>query len=596
MCRSDTVGYISGAVPFAAMLHPEDLERVASEVAGYCAEGVKSFQQEYRIITKGGDIRWVYDRTVVERDSNGRISHFQGIVFDFTEQKLADAALRESEEKFRVLAETAPATIILHQGDRFIYANPATTSFFGYSEDELLKMNFWDWCGDNHKELIRERSRSRLRGELAPSKYEHSLIAKSGEERWVIVSAGVIEYLGKPTVIATFLDNTEARRAEEELRLNAERGEALLQLNQMSGSTLDEIMSFAFEAAVRVTRSRLGYLAFMNEDESVMTMQLWSHEAMDECRVPGDPRIYPVATTGLWGEAVRQRRPVITNDYAAANPWKKGTPEGHVRLARHMNLPVIIDGRIVLVAGVGNKGEDYNEADVNQLTLLMEGMWRLIERKRAEEQIRASLAEKSVLLKEVHHRVKNNLQIICSLLDLQSEGIRDGEALTTFRVSQDRIRAMALIHERLYKSADFTSIDFAMYIEDLSVNLLQTYMADPGRVALKIDCGEISIGLEQAIPCGLIINELITNAIKHAFPRNRQGEIRVSFHKGEDGQITLRVADSGIGLPSDLDITRTGTLGMQLVTMLTKQLRGELTMEGNKGADFLVRFCEQAPR
>jgi light-regulated signal transduction histidine kinase (bacteriophytochrome) len=117
-------------------------------------------------------------------------------------------------------------------------------------------------------------------------------------------------------------------------------------------------------------------------------MQLWSREVMAECRVPGMPRIFPVEKTGLWGEAVRQRRPVITNDYAAANPWKKGTPEGHVRLTRHMNLPVIVGGKIVLVAGVGNKDEDYNEADVQQLTLLMEGMWRLIERKRAEEAIR----------------------------------------------------------------------------------------------------------------------------------------------------------------------------------------------------------------
>jgi PAS domain S-box-containing protein len=123
----------------------------------------------------------------------------------------------------------------------------------------------------------------------------------------------------------------------------------------------------------------------MNKDETVMTVQLWSREAMAECKVPGPPKVFPIETTGLWGEAVRQRRPVITNDYAAPNPWKRGTPEEHVRITRHMNLPVIVGGRIVLVAGVGNKGEDYNDADVNQLTLLMEGMWRLIERKRSLE-------------------------------------------------------------------------------------------------------------------------------------------------------------------------------------------------------------------
>ena len=159
-------------------------------------------------------------------------------------------------------------------------------------------------------------------------------------------------------------------------------------MNQMTDATLEEIASFAFEAAVRLTQSKLGYLAFMNEDETVLTMQLWSREAMAECKVADKPLIFPVDTTGLWGEAVRQCRPIITNDYNAPNPWKKGTPEGHVRLVRHMNLPVIVGGKIVLVAGVGNKEEDYSDADVSQLTLLMEGMWRTIERSRAEEELK----------------------------------------------------------------------------------------------------------------------------------------------------------------------------------------------------------------
>jgi DNA-binding response OmpR family regulator len=139
----------------------------------------------------------------------------------------------------------------------------------------------------------------------------------------------------------------ERKQAEKELKLNAERMQTLLQLNQMTSATQDEIFHFAFEAAVRLTQSKLGYLALMNEDETVMTMQLWSREAMAECNVPGMPRLYPVETTGLWGEAVRQRRPIITNDYSAPNPWKKGTPDGHVKLIRHMNLPVIVEDKIV---------------------------------------------------------------------------------------------------------------------------------------------------------------------------------------------------------------------------------------------------------
>ncbi|OQX17103.1 MAG: hypothetical protein BWK76_10665 [Desulfobulbaceae bacterium A2] len=177
----------------------------------------------------------------------------------------------------------------------------------------------------------------------------------------------------------------ERRQAEEELLLNAERVETLLQLNQMTAATLDEITHFVFEAAVRLTRSKLGFLGFINEEATVMTVQLWSREAMAECNVAAAPLLFVVKDAGLWAEAIRQRRPIITNDYSAPNPWKKGTPEGHVKLTRHMSLPIIVNGKIVLAAGVANKAEDYNDTDVQQLTLLMEGMWRLIERKRAEE-------------------------------------------------------------------------------------------------------------------------------------------------------------------------------------------------------------------
>jgi nitrate/nitrite-specific signal transduction histidine kinase len=181
---------------------------------------------------------------------------------------------------------------------------------------------------------------------------------------------------------------SEREKAEETIQFNARRMETLLQLNQMTTSSLKEITDFALEEAVRLTRSTIGYLAFLNEDESVLTMHSWSKTAMKECAIDEKPIHYVVAETGLWGEAVRQRKPVITNDYNAPNPLKKGYPYGHVQILRHMNIPVFMESRIVLVAGVGNKDEEYNWADVQQLTLLMEGMWRLVERKRTEEKIR----------------------------------------------------------------------------------------------------------------------------------------------------------------------------------------------------------------
>jgi PAS domain S-box-containing protein len=178
---------------------------------------------------------------------------------------------------------------------------------------------------------------------------------------------------------------------EEALRLDESRLEAVWQLSRMTKATLQEITDFALEAAVRLTKSKIGYLAFMNEEETVLTMQAWSKTAMAECAITDKPIIYPLETTGLWGEAVRQRRPIITNDYAAASPHKKGYPPGHVDIRRHLNIPVFDGDHIVAVAGVGNKDDDYDDSDVRQLTLLMNGMWWQIKRQRAEEALAAEV-------------------------------------------------------------------------------------------------------------------------------------------------------------------------------------------------------------
>jgi len=156
---------------------------------------------------------------------------------------------------------------------------------------------------------------------------------------------------------------------------------------------MQEITDFALEEAVRLTESKIGYLAFMNEDETVLTMHSWSKTAMEQCAVIDKPIVYPVETTGLWGEAVRQRKPIITNDYTAPDPRKKGYPKGHVEVIRHMNIPVFDGERIVAVAGVGNKNAPYDESDVRQLTLLVQGMWRLLQHRQTEQMLREAREE-----------------------------------------------------------------------------------------------------------------------------------------------------------------------------------------------------------
>lgn len=198
----------------------------------------------------------------------------------------------------------------------------------------------------------------------------------------------------------------ERERATAALRLEQSRLEALLDLSQMTMAPMQEITDFALEAAVRLTGSTIGYLAFMNEDETVLTMHSWSKAAMEQCAIIDKPIVYPVETTGLWGEAVRQRKPVITNDYSVPDPLKKGYPKGHVKITRHMNVPVFDGERIVAVAGVGNKNEYYDESDVRQLKLLMQGMWRLIRRRRDEQ-----------ALQEAHDKLERRVKERTSELD-----------------------------------------------------------------------------------------------------------------------------------------------------------------------------------
>jgi two-component sensor histidine kinase len=212
----------------------------------------------------------------------------------------------------------------------------------------------------------------------------------------------------------------------------------------------------------------------------------------------------------------------------------------------------------------------------------------IAERTQAEERIQASLEEKEVLLKEIHHRVKNNLQIISSLLNLQGQQIEDPQIVEALRDSQNRVRSMALIHEQLYGAHDLARIDFGAYIHLLAGHLLRSYRAD-SKIALDLKGDKLYLRIDEAIPCGLILNELVSNALKHAFPDGQAGRIQAAL--GVDGgQVVLAVSDDGVGLPEDFDHRTSTSLGLQLVNSLVSQLDGEITLEPGQGTGFRVTF------
>jgi len=220
-------------------------------------------------------------------------------------------------------------------------------------------------------------------------------------------------------------------------------------------------------------------------------------------------------------------------------------------------------------------------------------LWRyedITDRKRSDEKIRASLKEKEVLLKEIHHRVKNNLQVISSLLNLQANQIRDKESAQVFRDSQSRVRAMSLVHERLYQSSDLARIDFAGYVQDVTRHLLRSYQSGPRGVKLKVDVDPVSFNIDTAIPCALIINELVSNSLKYAFPNGKDGEILIRLNQTDTEDLNLCISDNGIGFPADVSWEKTDSLGLQLVRSLTDQLNGSITCQLDRGAKFDIRF------
>ena len=212
-------------------------------------------------------------------------------------------------------------------------------------------------------------------------------------------------------------------------------------------------------------------------------------------------------------------------------------------------------------------------------------------RKQAEEQMAASLKEKEVLLREIHHRTKNNMQVMISLLKIQAANIEDAQFAGMLKESWNRIKSMALVHEKLYRSKGLADVDFKGYVKSLVSSIFSSYGASAAGITSITETDDVSIGLETAIPCGLIINELVSNSLKYAFPGNRKGEIRVALRSFDEDALVLEVGDNGIGMPEDLDFRNTASMGLHLVQILSEgQLHGKIELDRAGGTTFRIRF------
>jgi len=231
--------------------------------------------------------------------------------------------------------------------------------------------------------------------------------------------------------------------------------------------------------------------------------------------------------------------------------------------------------------------ESTEDRQIRRASMMQVVVQDITERKVVEEQITTSLAEKEVMLKEIHHRVKNNLQIISSLLHLQSSKLNDDRLTRAFDDSQHRIRSMALIHEELYQSTDLARVEFISYLRRLSEHLFDSFGVDETRIRLVVEVEDVMLTIERAIPLSLIINELLSNALKHAFPGNRSGEIHIRLQDEEGGPFSLTVSDDGVGFP-DIDIDSPDSLGLRLVSTLVSQLGAQIRVDRTSGTVFIV--------
>ena len=252
------------------------------------------------------------------------------------------------------------------------------------------------------------------------------------------------------------------------------------------------------------------------------------------------------------------------------------------------------------IRGRRNTGEEFPaEASISKVTVEGRTLYTVILRDvstrfAAEEQIRSALREKEALLKEIHHRVKNNLQVVSSLLGLQSRGLADAATRKMFEESQDRIHSMALLHESLYQSNNLARVDFPEYIRQLASHLFQSYGVAPGRIHLRTDLDKLHLNLDAALPCGLIINELISNSLKYAFPGGRAGEIHIALREHPGNRAQLIVADNGVGLRADIDWLTARTLGLRLVRSLADQLGAAIEIQSTAGTKVELTFTAAA--
>lgn len=636
-------------------VHPDDRERLLSEWQNYLSDN-HSCLREYRFQHKDGNIRWVRVTSASMFADTGERIGLMGAIEDITERKQAElerqratdalerlnqelearverrtaqlqqtneqlqaeiaerqrmeAALRESEERFRRIFDDAPIGISLANSldYRFIMVNPAFCQLLGYTELELTAHScpaISDLDDLAQEQLYAEQM---LRGEISSYQMEKRYIRKNRQIVWGSLRTTAIRNQAGEIVYALGMveDITKRKQSEQALQQQVERERLMgatlgrirqsLNLDQILNTTVAEVRQFLQTDRVIIYRFEPDWSGIVIvESVSPEWTPMLGRKLLDAClavetciepytkgRIQAVEDIY---TSGL----VDCYIDLLASFQVRANlvvPILQGEQLWGMLIAQHCAAPrQWLPWEIELLTSLATQ----LAIAIQQSELYGQLQIELQRSQNAEETIKASLNEKELLLKEVHHRVKNNLQVISSIFSLQSQYIEDPQILSILADSQNRVSSMALIHEKLYQSHSLAKIDFAEYVQSLICNLFSSYNINSHLIHLKLQVSDVSLNLDTAIPCGLLINELVSNSLKHAFPEQQPGEIGINLSVSQ-GQVCLTVQDSGIGLPKGLDLQHTNSLGLRLVRALTRQLKGKLEMYNHNGAVFEIAF------
>ena len=523
------------------IIHPEDRSRIITLATQASPE-----DQEYRIVRSDGEIRWMRGRSFPICDRAGQVYRIVRIDRDISETKKTETAWREGEKRLQALVDTLydsearlqaivanllDGLLIVDRNGRILFANPAAGKIFGYEPEQMLGIELgFPAVNDSTIELT---------------------ILRPGREIGIgEMHVAPTQWEGKSVSIISLRDITERKNAEKALRESEE------QFRQMA----ENIGNVFWLAAPE--DNQLLYVSPAYE-------KIWGRPLEQAYEKPQFwlETVYPADREVVLAAVANQRQGQFTS-----NEYRIVQPDGSIRWIWARSFPIKDEfGKLYRIAGIA---EDVSD------------------RKVAIAQIQASLQEKEILIKEIHHRVKNNMQVISSLLELQSQALDDPQTIVLFQESQNRIRSMALIHEQLYQSLHLERIDFAKYIKELATNLFQFFGNRANAINLKLNVAPSSVNIETAIPCGLIVNELISNSLKYAFPAQQEGEIKIELICDEMMKFYLTVSDNGVGLPANFNIETAETLGLRLVRMLTRQLKGILEIESHPGARFKLAFSE----